>query len=416
VTFAPAQHRVGAPSPLIFHLSAALAAYATGLLAAPRADSPAFPWADDLGASARALGGDLDQIEIALEIASRLRATVRGLEIWQAHPYRRSLVDPPTIWQDGCTRLLDYGATPESAGPAGVPLLVVPSLINRAYVLDLVPGRSMLRWLAAQGFRPLLLDWGTPDLAERGFDLETYGRRRLLPALARVRALAGGAPVPVMGYCMGGTLAVGLAARRPDEISGLVCVGAPWDFASTRGIAGGFRALIRAEGAERTDALLDQLGAAFGHVPVDLLQTVFALVNPMQASLKFQKLARLDPNGAAARLFVAFEDWLADGVPMPAGAAKDLLVNWQIRNHTATGGWRFLGGVVDPGAVAAPALVFVGERDTIAPPSLADALGAAVPRARVLKPRTGHVGMIVGSAARSQVWRPTANFLAAHVG
>jgi polyhydroxyalkanoate synthase len=416
VTFAPAPHRVGAPSPLIFHLSAALAAYGTGLLAAPRADSPSFPWADDLGASARALGRDLDQIEVALEIAARLRATVRGLEIWQAHPYRRSLVDPPAIWRDGCTRLLDYGAAPESAGPGGVPLLVIPSLVNRAYVLDLIHGRSMLRWLAAQGYRPLLLDWGTPGPAESGFDLETYGRRRLLPALDHVRGLAGGAPVAVMGYCMGGTLAVGLAARRPAEVAALVCIGAPWDFASTRGLAGGLRALIRAEGADRTEALLDQLGAAFGLVPVDLLQTVFALVNPMQASLKFQKLARLDPDGAAARLFVAFEDWLADGVPMPSGAAKDLLVNWQIRNQTAAGGWRFLGGVVDPRAVAAPALVFVGERDTIAPPSLADALGALLPRAGVLKPRTGHVGMIVGSAARSQVWRPTAGFLAAHLG
>ena len=64
----------------------------------------------------------------------------------------------------------------------------------------------------------------------------------------------------------------------------------------------------------------------------------------MQAALKFQKLARLDPDGAAARHFVALEDWLSDGVPMPAGAAKDLLVGWQIRNRTANGRWRFLGG------------------------------------------------------------------------
>ena len=87
----------------------------------------------------------------------------------------------------------------------------------------------------------------------------------------------------------------------------------------------------------RTEALLDAQAAAFGMVPVSLFQFLFALINPIQAALKFQKLARLDPDGPAARLFVALEDWLADGVPMPVGAAKDLLLGWQIRNAPATG-------------------------------------------------------------------------------
>ena len=215
---------------------------------------------------------------------------------------------------------------------------------------------------------------------------------------------------------MGGTLAVGLAARAPEDVAALVTIGAPWDFASTRGLAGGIRAMLRAEGASRSERLLDGLGAAFGLVPVSLFQSLFALVNPMQAALKFQKLARLDPEGPAARLFVALEDWVADGVPMPAGAAKDLLVGWQIRNLTALGRWRFLGAPVDARRVAAPSLVFVGRSDTIAPPALAAPLARLLPDARSVEPPTGHVGMIVGSAARSQVWRPMAEFLAGHVG
>ncbi len=409
-----ATDRVGEPSPLIFHLGVALSAYTFGLLAAPRADSPGFPWAPGLAEEAQGLGG-LDQLEVASEIAARLAATLAGIEAWQANRFRRTLVDPPAIWESGCSRLLDYGAAPEATDPAGPPILVVPSLINRAYILDLLPGRSMLRWLAGQGLRPLLLDWGTPGRAEQTFDLATYGSERLLPALLEARRLAGG-PVPVMGYCMGGTLAVGLAARRPDDLSALVTIGAPWDFASTRGMAGGCRAVVRAEGASNAERLIDGLGAAFGLVPVGFLQTVFALVNPMQAALKFQKLARLDPNGAAARHFVALEDWLSDGVPMPSGAAKDLLVGWEIRNHTARGQWRFLGGRVDPGQVTAPALIFCGEKDTIAPPQLAGPLGEVLPRAETVRPRTGHVGMIVGSAARTQIWRPAARFLASHRG
>jgi polyhydroxyalkanoate synthase len=410
----PAPHRIGEPAPLVFHLGVALAAYGHALFAAPRADSRDFPWTAGLGVEREALAG-LDQLAVAREIAARLNATVAGLEGWQRHPYRRDLAPPPAVWQEGCSRLLDYGAAPEASDPAGPPVLVVPSLINRSCILDLLPGRSLMRWLAAEGLRPLLMDWGVPGPAEADFDLDAYGASRLLPALAAARRLAG-RPVPVLGYCMGGTLAVGLAARAREDVAALVTIGAPWDFASTRGLAGGIRAMIRAEGTLRAERLLEGLGAAFGLVPVTLFQTLFALINPMQAALKFQKLARLDPEGPAARLFVALEDWLTDGVPMPAPAARDLLIGWQIRNETAAGAWRFLGAPVDPRDIAAPALVLSGGSDSIAPPPLTLPLGRLLPAARTVAPATGHVGMIIGSGARSQVWRPIAEFLAAHPG
>ena len=407
---APAPHRVGQPSPLIFHLGAALAAYGQALVAAPRADSPSFPWRPELAEAGRRLGPDLDQIAVAREVAARLRATVEGIEIWQRHPYRRTLVDPPAVWQAGSTRLLDYGQAPEATAPEGPPVLVVPSLINRGYILDLLPGRSVLRALAAEGLRPLVIDWGDPGRDEARFGLGDYGTERLLPALEAVRAMTR-REVAVLGYCMGGTLAVGLAARAPAGVAALATLGAPWDFASTCGIAGALRAMIRAEGPRRAEGLLAAMGEAFGLVPVALFQMLFAMVNPIQASVKFQKLARLDPGGAAARHFVALEDWLADGVPMAAPAACDLLIRWQIENAPARGAWRFLGGMVEPARIEVPALVVAGQGDSIAPPALAEPLAAAIPGARLRRPRTGHVGMVVGGAAGSAVLRPLARFL-----
>ncbi len=408
----PAPHRVGEPSPLIFHLGAALSTYSQALLAAPRADSPRFPWSAACADEAAALGPNLDQVQIAAEIAARLAATIRGLEIWQAHPHRRVVSEPPVVWSEGAARLIDYGATPEAIDPSGPPVLVVPSLINRAYVLDLAPGRSFLRWLARRGARPFLLDWGEPGPAERGFDLDAYGRERIVPALEAARELAGGVPVAVLGYCMGGTLAAGVAARRPDAVGRLVTIGAPWAFASTDGISGGFRAILRAQGPARLEAVIETMDQAFGAVPVSLFQMLFAFVNPIQAAVKFQRLARLDPSSEEAQRFVALEDWLNDGVPMTGPAARDLLVDWQLRDVTARGEWRFLGGPVDPRSIRAPAMVVAGRNDTIAPPPLAHPLARRIPAARLLRPPTGHVGMIVGGLALSEVWRPVANFLA----
>ena len=115
----------------------------------------------------------------------------------------RDLADPPSVWSEGSSRLLDYGP------PEGRPVVFVPSLVNRAYVLDLLPGHSMMRFLAAQGVRPLLLDWGFPGETECDFTLTDYVAGRLVRALAAI-----GEPVDVMGYCMGGLMALGAMQQR----------------------------------------------------------------------------------------------------------------------------------------------------------------------------------------------------------
>ena len=104
-------------------------------------------------------------------------------------------------------------------------VLFVPSLVNRAYVLDLTPERSLMRWLPGQGFRTLLLDWGWPGEAERHFTLTDYVAGRLERAL-----MAAPGPVVLAGYCMGGLLALAAALRRPDRVRALALLATPWDF------------------------------------------------------------------------------------------------------------------------------------------------------------------------------------------
>jgi polyhydroxyalkanoate synthase len=126
-------------------------------------------------------------------------ALIQGIAAYRRHPWRRTLPDPPSIWQEGGSRLLDYGGE-------GTVVLFVPSLVNRAYVLDLAPGHSMLRWLVGQGVHPLLLDWGWPGEAERRFTMTDYVAGRMERAMA-----AAGPGTVLAGYCMGGTLAVAAA-------------------------------------------------------------------------------------------------------------------------------------------------------------------------------------------------------------
>ena len=317
-------------------------------------------------------------------------AFVRGIAAYRRHPYQRDVADPPPIWADGTTRLLDYGGR----GPT---IVVVPSLINRAYVLDLAAGRSMLRFLAAHGLHVLLLDWGWPDTLERTFSMTDYVVGRLERAL---ESLPG--PVMLAGYCMGGLLSLAAAQRRPDLVQRLLLLATPWDFhaADPSVAASASLALLQSEPL-----------MARGTLPVDALQALFTLQDVHRTMAKYREFASLDPASERARMFVAIEDWLSDGVPLPAIVARECLDGWYVKNRPGRGEWQIAGRLVRPSEVQMPALIALPEQDRIVPPESAAALLPHVPHAAVLRPAAGHIGMIAGSRAEQALWRPALDWM-----
>lgn len=340
------------------------------------------------------------------EIGRRMHRLAEGVLAYRGHPVHRSLETPPAVWQEGNTRLLDYGRTHANARKRGArAVLVIPSLINRWEVLDLTAEKSLLRALAAEGLRPYLVDWGTPDSDERKFDLTAYVAR-LERALAFVAKRARRAPA-VMGYCMGGTLAVALAARRPRRVAKLALLAAPWDFhADKTGHA--FLLSMGPTLAEMADKV--------GELPVDMLQTLFWSLDPWLAVKKFGRFLGMDPAGDSARDFVLLEDWLNEGAPLAGPTARDCLIGWYGDNLPGTGRWLVGGKPIVPSKVSKPALVMIPSGDRIVPPLSAAAL--ADPK-RGLKNATrldlplGHIGMVVSSRARELCWTPLFGWLKA---
>ncbi|GAA4762386.1 alpha/beta fold hydrolase [Stakelama sediminis] len=317
----------------------------------------------------------------------RRTAALQGLTAYQKAPRHERPVLRAAARQDRAC-LLEIGGD-------GPPLVLIPSLINPPFVLDLTPGNSLAQWLAERtGRRVLLLDWGTPCADDRDQDIGWHIQSLLLPLLRTLDT-----PPLLVGYCLGGTLALAAAMHLP--ISGLALIAAPWRFS-------GFGPLALND----IDALWHSAQPtceALGLVPMEVLQSGFWRLDPARTIAKYERFATLDPDSDAARAFIVLEDWANSGAPLPYAAGRQMFDDFFAMDMPGTGRWAIGDKIVDPSAVDAPIVEFISTTDRIVP--AASAIGLPDQR----RTSAGHVGMVVGGRARTVLWEPLADWICAAV-
>ena len=110
--------------------------------------------------------------------------------------------------------LIQYA--PQTREVREVPLLFAPPTINKFYVLDLAPGRSMVEWLVRQGQQVFVISWRNPDAEQGHFDLDTYAAA-VLEARDAVAAITGQPAVHINGACSGGIIAASALGHLAAE-------------------------------------------------------------------------------------------------------------------------------------------------------------------------------------------------------
>ena len=308
------------------------------------------------------------------------RRALAGLDAYEQAPRPQLRPERPAIARVGGASLRDHGGN-------GAPIVLVPSLINPPAILDLDEETSLAAALASGGRQVLLVDWG-PASARSGLDVAGHVESLLLPLLDAV-----GEPAAVIGYCLGGTMAI--AAAQVAPVRRVATLAAPWHFArypdESRASLG--RLWQQSAGAS------GQLGA----LPMEVLQAGFWALDPERTVRKFADFAGLDPASDQARRFVTLEDWANQGEPLPLPAARELFEGFYRDDLPGSGKWRVAGRAIaeQPGV---PTLHLVAGDDRIVPP-------ASAPAGERLVIASGHVGMIVGRS-RTQLREALRHFLA----
>ena len=301
-----------------------------------------------------------------------------------------------TALEDGQAKLYRF-VPPKGVSPRhAAPVFLVPSMINRWYVLDLGAGRSLVEALVAEGFDTWVLDWGVPNDEDRDFSWAD-AIARLDRMFRRVRRMTGHSRLSVIGYCMGATMSAIHGALHPEWYAGFVNLMGPIDFAE----AGMMRTL--------TDPRwFDAYIAEAGNVAAQQMQAAFMLLRPTQQGRKWvtlaDRLAKLDFDYAQS--FAAMETWSNDSVPFPAEAYIRYIEELYQHNCLLRGTHQVDGLTVDLRKVTCPLLTVVAEQDQLCPPraalALNDAVGSTV--RRVLSLQGGHVGAVVGSKAKQRLY------------
>src|SRR5918998_3996781 len=132
------------------------------------------------------------------------------------------------VWTKNKAKLYHYQTEAEKKYP--VPILIVYALINRPYVLDLLPGNSFIEHLVNQGYDVYMLDWGVPGDEDAEMTFEDYVLDYIPRAIRKVLRNSHAEKLTLLGYCMGGTMSSMYASLYDDKLQNLVLMTTPVSF------------------------------------------------------------------------------------------------------------------------------------------------------------------------------------------
>jgi len=308
------------------------------------------------------------------------------------------------VYEDGKMRLLHY--IPITAKRRKVPLLIIYALINKPYILDIQPDRSVIRRLLSEGFDIYLIDWGTPTDGDRFFNLDDYVNWYTNDVVDFIRQRHGLDSISILGYCMGGTLSVMFSALYPEKVKNLILMASPLDFEADKGL------LRLWSKKEHYDA--DKIVDAIGNVPGEFLNLAFLLLDPVKnLYTKYLKFIDNVDEEEFVKLFFRMEKWIFDGIPVAGEAYREFIKYGYQQNLLVKSQFKLNGKKVDLNNITMPLLSLVAKYDHLVPKESSMSLNHLVPSKdkNTIVFQTGHIGLSVSSDAHAKLWPKVAAWL-----
>ncbi|WP_306061255.1 PHA/PHB synthase family protein [Natronococcus wangiae] len=301
------------------------------------------------------------------------------------------------VYAENKLRLLHY--EPLTEWQQDIPILLVSAIINKPYILDLQPERSVVRRFLEHGFDVYLVDWGAPSRFDSTLGIDDYVARYLENCVDDVLDHSTCDAIHLFGYCTGGTLSAIFAALYPQKVRTLGLLAPVLSFDANEGI-------FRLWGCEESYDLKRVVDVC-GNAPGELLSLEFSLIAPFEYHL-----------GCYLRLYDHLDDeeyvdhfarrlrWGFDSIDVPGELYRQFLVDLYRENKLLTGRLTVDGRLVDVANINLPVLNVIGSDDQFIPPEASlpflDAISSE--DTEVIDFPTDHVGLSVGEASHDSLW------------
>ena len=314
------------------------------------------------------------------------------------------------VWTKNKASLYHYQTEAENKHP--VPILIVYALINRPYVLDLMPGNSLIEYLCGEGYDVYMLDWGVPGDEDANMSFEDYVLDYIPRAIRKVLRNSGQEKLSLLGYCMGGTMSAMYASLFPEHLKNLVLLTAPIDFPEGEM---GLYSLFTSEKYMNPGLLAD----AFGNIPGEMIDTGNRMLKPVTNYVgtyvnMWERLFEDKP----METWLAMNKWVNDGPPFPGATFRQWISEFYQQNKLSKGEIVLRGRRVDLSNIKAPLLNIAGTKDHIcALPQAEATMGLVGSEDKEFYPiEAGHVGLMTGRNAKRGLWPKVSSWLGERSG
>ncbi|MEM5788045.1 MAG: class III poly(R)-hydroxyalkanoic acid synthase subunit PhaC [Syntrophobacteraceae bacterium] len=345
-----------------------------------------------------------------IEGLERSRARMLGSREVPLEPLDTEIATTPyeIVYEEDRVRLKHY--KPSSPNPLiKTPLLIVYALINRETMLDLQPGRSVVRNLLSRGIDLYMIDWGYPTQKDKFLTISDHVNGYMDNIVDFIREKHGIPDINIMGICMGGTFSLMYAALYPGKVKNLITTVTPSNFDTQQGLLHNWSRELN----------LEKVTEAFGNIPGDLLNVIFLLLNPARLIIdKYMSYFENIDNKEFVENFIRMEKWIFDSPDVPGATLRQFIEDCYRKNLLIQSKMELDGKRVDLGGITMPFLNIYGKYDHLVPPEACELITSKVGSTDTenLCLDTGHIGIYVSSKTQNQFIPKVVEWLTQHEG
>lgn len=308
------------------------------------------------------------------------------------------------ISETGPSKLLFYSKN-QIPGKNRYHLLLVPSLINKPYIFDLLPNRSFIEYLILNDIDVFLIDWGKPNQLGRYYTFEDYLCLIYNIFVEEIKKIIEEQNINIMGYCIGGTLSFIYSSLYPNNVKSLINLASPIDFSN----AGILRKWVDISGIK-----VETIVEAFGNIPPEFMYIVFSSLKPVNRITAIRTLIERYDNQEFIQFYKAMELWTSDNIPFPGRFAIRYIEDFYKKNKLLKQELIIKGQKINMKNYKNKFLNVLSSDDHIVPLQsaiIAEELIGSNDKKSLIYNQVGHVGLMVGNFAKNNTWKQVVKWI-----